>query len=86
MAEAVYFLCALTSLVCTILLARSYLRTRVRLLMWSSLCFLGLFLNNVLLLADEVIFPHVPLAPFTKIPALFGTAALLYALVMEIDP
>lgn len=46
----VYALCALTSLVCAIMLTRGYRRSRVRLLLWSALCFACFALNNVLLI------------------------------------
>ena len=55
MAETVYALCALTSLACAALLLRGYVRSRVRLLLWSGLCFAFLFLNNVLLFVDKVV-------------------------------
>jgi hypothetical protein len=57
MAELVYALCALTSLACAVLLGRAYRRSRQRLLMWSTLCFVGLFINNVLTFFDLVIVP-----------------------------
>jgi len=62
MAETVYVLCALTSLACTALLLRSYAETRVRLLLWSGLCFAGLALNNVILFVDKVVAPDVDLS------------------------
>ena len=49
MIQLVYVLCALTSIACAVLLLRGYFRTRVRLLLWSGLCFVGLALNNALL-------------------------------------
>jgi hypothetical protein len=52
MAEVVYILCAATSILCAMLLFRSYLDSRAKLLFWSSLCFVGLALNNVLLILD----------------------------------
>ena len=52
MAEVVYILCTATSILCAALLFRSYLASRARLLFWSSLCFVGLALNNVLLILD----------------------------------
>ena len=55
MGEVVYILCALTSLVCAVLLVRSYLANRSPLLLWSSVCFVGLFINNVLLVIDVVL-------------------------------
>ena len=39
MANGVYFLCALTSGLCAILLIREYMRHHTRLLLWSSLAF-----------------------------------------------
>ena len=57
MAEVVYLLCALTSLACAVLLGRAYGRSKQRLLMWSTLCFAGLFINNVLTFVDLVVVP-----------------------------
>jgi hypothetical protein len=52
MAETVYILCAATSILCAVLLFRSYRASRTRLLFWSSLCFVGLAINNVMLILD----------------------------------
>jgi hypothetical protein len=57
MAEAVYVLCAITCTLCTVLLLRSYKKTRTRLLLWTSLCFGLLAANNVLLVVDLVVLP-----------------------------
>jgi hypothetical protein len=57
MAETVYVLCALTSLGCAGLLLRGYRVSRTRLLFWSSVCFAGLALNNLLLLVDLALLP-----------------------------
>jgi hypothetical protein len=62
MAETVYALCALTSLGCAALLFRGYRRTRTRLLFWSSICFVGLAANNLLLLIDLVVLPQIDLS------------------------
>ena len=48
----VYGLCVVTSALCAVLLLRGYARSRVPLLLWSGLCFIGLTLNNVLLFID----------------------------------
>ena len=40
-------------------LGRAYFRSRMRLLLWSGICFIGLTANNILLFADKVIFPEV---------------------------
>lgn len=83
MAIFVYVLCALTSLACAVLLLRGYARSRVRLLLWSGLCFAGLFLNNVLLIVDVRLVPDTDLSIWRTLPALAGLGVLLYGLVWE---
>ena len=83
MGTLVYALCALTSLACAWLLLRGYLRTRVRLLLWSGLCFAGLALNNVILFVDVRMVPDVDLSLWRSLPALAGIVLLLYGLVWE---
>lgn len=82
-AEVVYILCAMTSLACAILLGRAFRRSGTRLLLWSCLCFTGLFLNNVLLIVDTAMLPDVDLLVLRQIPALLGVALLLYGLIWE---
>jgi len=82
-ADVVYILCAVTSLACAVLLARAYRRSRTRLLLWSSLCFAGLFLNNVLLIIDTSLLPGVDLLVLRQLPALAGVVLLLYGLIWE---
>lgn len=83
MAEAVYLLCAVTSSLCALLLLRAYARTGTRLLLWSGLCFLGLALNNSLLVLDLMIVPDTDLSTWRLVPAVLGVALLLYGLVWE---
>ena len=83
MATLVYALCALTSVACAVLLLRGYLANRVRLLLWSGLCFAGLAVNNVLLLVDKRVVPDVDLSLWRTVPALVGVSLLLYGLVWE---
>ena len=78
----VYILCALTSFLCAILLWRGYRRSGARLLWWSAWCFVGLTLNNVLLVADMTI-PQIDLSLIRTIPALIGVALLIFGLVWE---
>ena len=59
MAEVVYIMCALLSIVCSALLLRSYRTTRARLLLWSSLCFVLLAVNDIILVLDYVVFPTI---------------------------
>jgi hypothetical protein len=83
MATFVYALCALTSVLCAVLLVRGYLQTRVRLLLWAGLCFSGLALNNVLLFIDMRVVPDVDLSVWRSLPALAGLLLLIYGLVWE---
>lgn len=83
MAEAVYILCALTSLLCAVLLLRAWRRSGLRLLLWSGLCFAGLAVNNGVLLLDLVILPNVDFAVVRGATALVSVAVLLYGLIWE---
>lgn len=83
MAEAVYVLCALTSAACAALLFRGFLRSRSRLLLWSSICFAGLFINNVLLFVDLVVVPAIDLSIARAGLALASIAVLLFGLIWE---
>lgn len=82
-ANVVYILCAVTSIGCAVLLLRAYLRVRSRLLMWSSLCFVGLGLNNVLLWVDKVALPETDLSIFRSGTALASVLVLLVGLIWE---
>ena len=81
MAEFVYLMCALTSVACAALLLRQYRAGRSSLLLWSSLCFVGLALNNVLLFVDLVVIPSVDLGMVRSLIALVSLALLLWGLV-----
>ena len=72
MAEAIFVLCALASMLCAVLLLRSYPAERVPLLFWSSVCFIWLALNNVVLFVDNVIAPEVDLGAWRGATALIG--------------
>jgi hypothetical protein len=83
MAEFVYGLCALTSLACTWMLFRGYGRSGVKLLLWSSVCFAGFALNNILLFLDLVVLPRFDLSLIRTVPAIVGSLVLLYGLIWE---
>ena len=85
MAEAVYILCALTSLACAVLLLRAYLRSRARFLLWSGLCFVGLAINNVLLYVDLALLHDVDLIIVRQSSALVGIGLLVYGLVWDAE-
>ncbi|NJO34381.1 MAG: hypothetical protein HC869_15885 [Rhodospirillales bacterium] len=82
---AVYLLCSATSLLCVVLLVRSYLRSRARLLFWSALCFVGLAANNLFLFVDLVVLPLVDLSPLRHLSTLAAIAVLLYGFIWETE-
>jgi hypothetical protein len=82
-AELTYFICVLTSILCAALLVRAYRATRTRLLLWSSLCFVGLALNNVLLFTDMFIVPTINLELWRSGTALASMLLLLVGLIWE---
>jgi hypothetical protein len=84
-AAIIYTLCALTALLCAVLLLVGYARSRYRLLLWSGLCFALLTLNNLLLVADKLIFPDVDLGLWRSMSALIAMAVLLYGLIWDAD-
>jgi hypothetical protein len=75
----------LTSGACMVLLFRGYLRKRVRLLMWSAICFAGLTLNNIALLFDLVVFPDIDFRPVRMAAALAGMLVLLYGFIWDAE-
>ena len=83
MATAIYMLCLLTSAACAVLLLRGYAKTRVRLLLWSGLCFVGLALNNLLLVVDLRVLPETDLSVYRTLPALLGVLILIYGMIWE---
>jgi energy-converting hydrogenase Eha subunit G len=83
MARLIYVLCAVTSLVCTWLLLRGYVRTRARLLLWSGLCFAFLSLSNILLYIDLEMVSSIDLSVLRAIPIVIALALLLYGLIWE---
>jgi len=84
MAEVVYVLCFLTSLVCTLLLFRGYRKSKTKLLLWTGLCFGGMAINNAVLFCDRVLLPpEVDMFWPRIIPILIGVLCLLYGLVWE---
>jgi len=82
---AVYLLCLATSAGCAWLLARSYLRSGGRLLLWTALCFVLLTLNNLLLFADVVVLPDMNLLPYRHLASLGAISVLLIGFVWDAD-
>jgi hypothetical protein len=81
--ESVYTLCVFTSLMVAVLLLRAYYRTGMRILLWTGLGFIGLCLNNVLLITDHLIGTRADLSAVRNIPALIGMTLLLFGLIWK---
>ncbi|RKH19071.1 hypothetical protein D7X74_07905 [Corallococcus sp. CA047B] len=85
MAEAVYLLCALTSVACAVLLLRAWRRTRMKLLLYSGLCFCIFTLNNVLLFVDLVLIPEGDLSLARTVTSLLASGVLLFGLIWDVS-
>ncbi|HET6880466.1 MAG TPA: DUF5985 family protein [Pirellulales bacterium] len=82
-ASVIYLSCLGTALLCAALLWKSYRRNGVRLLLWSSVCFLGLAAENVLLFADHITGPHIDLSLVRNLAGLAALVSLIYALIWD---
>jgi Family of unknown function (DUF5985) len=81
-----YTLCTVTALFCFCLLLRAYYRSGYKLLLWGSLCFLGLTLNNGLLATDKLLLgPEVDLFTWRLLVALIAMMILLYGIIWDVD-
>lgn len=83
MAAIIYGLCALTALLCTILLFQAYRRNGSRLLLWSGLSFAGLTIDNVLLNLDKLFLPFTDLSILRYSEALLSMVLLVCGLIWE---
>ena len=82
---AVYLLCFATSSACAILLARSYARTRARLLLWSAICFVLLAGNNLLVVVDLLVLPDVNLTVVRLGFSAAALAVLLFGFIWDLE-
>lgn len=78
-----YVLSILTTLACSVLLLRAWVRVRNSLLLWSGLCFIGLTLDSVLVLGDMILFPSVDLYTWRLASVALSISLLLFGLVWE---
>jgi hypothetical protein len=82
----VYLFCALVTIGCAVLLIRSYLRNRVKLVLWGAVFFICFALSNVLLFFDlGVLPPSIDLSPYRDALTLAGLIAMIYGLIKEGD-
>ena len=84
-AAVVYILALATSTGCAVLLVRSYMRHRTRLLLWSAACFLFLALNNLAVVLDILVLPDVDLTIPRILASLIGVSLLLCGFIWEVD-
>ena len=86
MAAIIYSLCAVAAAICAVLLLQAYRRGGYRLLLWSGLCFVGLTLNNILLVIDKIVLPtQVDLSMPRIVTALLAMLILLYGLIWDTE-
>lgn len=84
MASLVYLLGTFVSLLCAVLLLRGYGKVRMKLLLWSGLCFIGLTISNALLCIDLLLLPTSVDLYMARLATAAGAMLLLvYGLVFE---
>jgi hypothetical protein len=81
----VYVLCVATSATCAVLLARTYARTRSRLLLWTALSFGLLAVNNLFLVLDMLVLRQIDFQPVRGITFIGALLVLLYGFIWEVD-
>jgi hypothetical protein len=65
------------------MLLRAFARQRVRLLLWSGLCFVGLVIENIMLYVDVELIPDVDLSLWRKLPGLLALTVLLFGMIWD---
>jgi hypothetical protein len=85
MAAVSYILGMLVALLCGLLLARGYRRSRQRLLLWSSICFFGLALHSALIFVDMVLLPDVDLHLLRRGSLAISMVVLVFGLIWDSD-
>jgi hypothetical protein len=79
----VYGLCTVVAACCAGLLVRAFVGSRARLLLWGSVCFALLAINNLALVLDLVILSSINLFIVRNLSALLAVCAMLYGLVCD---
>jgi hypothetical protein len=81
--DAIHLFCAVTSVGCMLLLIRAWRETRHRLMLWMALCFAGLVLNNLLMIANFLFDEGVGVIVLRQLSAITALCVLLYGLIWE---
>jgi hypothetical protein len=80
----IYLACVATSALCAYLLQRAYRRSGTRLLIWSSVCFWLLALNNLVLAVDILLLPYNDLSLIRTFTGLIAISVLLVGFIWEV--
>jgi len=83
MAEVVYFLCAVTSAWCAVLLVKTYVRRQTLAWLGGSLCFMGLAANNAVAFLVSTSWLEIDLSLVRA--ALGAAAGIVFAVVLAWD-
>jgi hypothetical protein len=83
MVGLIYLLCALTALLCSLLLFKAYRSSGYKLLLWGGLCFAGFTLNNTLLIVDKFLVLYIDLSTWRLLLALVSVMVFLYGLIWD---
>jgi hypothetical protein len=81
----VYLLCFATCLLCALLLARAYWRSRARLLFWSALCFVLLAANSLCVILDLLLLPDRDLSLLRVALSTGAVGVLLFGFVWDLE-
>ena len=84
-ATVVYIMCLVASALCATLLVRGYINSKMKLLLWSAVCFVFLAANNLLVVVDVLIIPTVDLTSLRTMASLLGVCVLLYGFIFELE-
>jgi len=82
-AIALYVFTILVTLFCAVLLLRAWIRVRRGLLLWSGLCFVGLTLDSILVLADMILFPSLDLYHWRLASVAVSVSLLVFGMIWE---
>jgi hypothetical protein len=83
MVGAIYLLCTLTALLCAWLLLKAYHRSAYKLLLWGGVCFIGLTLNNALLVVEKFLLSHFDFSMWRLLLAFSAALVFLYGLIWD---
>lgn len=82
---AVYLLCFATSSACALLLGRSYRRNGARLLLWSTLCFALLAVNNLFVIIDMLLIAWIDFGLVRLGLSLGAVGVLLFGFIWDME-